>query len=105
MQGTVARAPLRPMTTPDPDVQGVAFTLEGVDELTFTRILRDVLRDPVFARPLQVQAQEPRPDRSARPTLAFHPQDREQAMNATQRLKTILLRFGVQVDSIHVPGA
>ncbi|GGR94480.1 hypothetical protein [Deinococcus sedimenti] len=93
------------MTIPDPDVQGIAFTLEGVDELTFARILRDVLSDPVFARPLQVQAQEPRPDRSARLTLVFHVEHRELAVSAMQRLKTVLLRFGVQVDSVHVPGA
>ena len=26
------------------------------------------------------------------------------AVGATQRLKTVLLRYGVQVDSVHVPG-
>ncbi|WP_155299081.1 hypothetical protein [Deinococcus kurensis] len=88
----------------EPDVQGVAFTLEGVEELTFTQILRDVMRDPAFARPLQVQAQEPRPGHSARLTLVFRPADRERAAQATQRLKTVLLRFGIQVDTVHVPG-
>ncbi|GGK97709.1 hypothetical protein [Deinococcus radiotolerans] len=92
------------MTADDQDVQGVAFTLDGVDDLTFTRILRDVLRDPIFARPLQVQAQEPRAGQPARLIVAFRPEDRERAISATQRLKTVLLRFGVQVDSIHVPG-
>ncbi|MDB5044796.1 MAG: hypothetical protein JWQ08_846 [Deinococcus sp.] len=83
---------------------GIAFALAGVDELTFTRILRDVMHDPAFRRPLQVQAQEPRPGHSARLTLAFLPADREQAVIAMQRLKTLLLRYGVQVDSIVVPG-
>ncbi|MFC5849899.1 hypothetical protein [Deinococcus petrolearius] len=89
------------MTSPR---QGIAFTLDGVDELTFTRILRDVMRDAAFARPLQVQAQEPRPGVSARLTLAFWPGDRAAAVNAMQRLKTVLLRYGVQIDSVHVPG-
>ena len=84
--------------------QGIAFTLDGVDELTFTRILRDVMRDAAFARPLQVQAQEPRPGVSARLTLAFLPGDRAAAVSAMQRLKTVLLRYGVQIDSVHVPG-
>ena len=89
------------MTSPR---QGIAFTLDGVDELTFTRILRDVMTDAAFARPLQVQAQEPRPGSSARLTLAFLPQDRDAAVQAMQRLKTVLLRYGVQIDSVHVPG-
>ncbi len=84
--------------------QGIAFTLEGVDELTFTRILRDVLHDAAFARPLQVQAQEPRPGAPARLTLVFRPGDRTRAVAAMQRLKTLLLRHGVQVDSVWVPG-
>ncbi|ABF44497.1 MULTISPECIES: hypothetical protein [Deinococcus] len=92
--------PVPPSAAP----QGFAFTLEGVDELTFTRILRDILRDAVFARPLQVQAQEPRPGVPARLTLVFRPQDRTRAVQAMQRLKTVLLRYGVQVDSVWVPG-
>lgn len=84
--------------------QGIAFTLDGVDELTFARILRDVMTDTAFARPLQVQAQEPRPGHSARLTLAFLPGDRAAAVQAMQRLKTVLLRYGVQIDSVHVPG-
>ncbi|UQN07358.1 hypothetical protein [Deinococcus sp. QL22] len=88
---------------PEPRL-GIAFTLAGVDELTFTRILRDLMHDPAFRRPLQVQAEEPRPGHSARLTLAFFPADRELALNAMQRLKTLLLRYGVQVDSIVVPG-
>ena len=63
---------------------------------------------PGRGRPLQVQAQEPRSgpggSHSARLTLAFLPEDRELAVNAMQRLKTLLLRYGVQVDSIVVPG-
>lgn len=84
--------------------QGIAFTLDGVDELTFTRILRDVLHDPAFRRPLQIQAQEPRPDHPARLTVVFTPEDRARALAAMQRLKTLLLRHGVQVDSVRVPG-
>ena len=84
--------------------QGIVFTLDGVDDLTFTRILRDLLQDAVFSKPLQVQAQEPRAGAPATLTLAFHPGGREQARAAMQQLKTILLRYGVQVDSIHVPG-
>lgn len=85
--------------------QGIAFTLDGVDELTFARILRDVLHDAAFARPLQVQAQEPRPGFPARLTLVFAPHQRTLAVGAMQRLKTLLLRHGVQVDSVHVPEA
>lgn len=84
--------------------QGIAFTLDGVDELTFARILRDVLGDAAFARPLQVQAQEPRPGAAARLTLVFWPHDRTRAVAAMQRLKTVLLRYGVQVDAVGVPG-
>lgn len=86
-------------------MQGIAFTLDGVDELTFARILRDVMSEAAFGRPLQIQAQEPRPGTSARLTVAFRQQDRTRAVAATQRLKTLLLRHGVQVDSVHVPGA
>jgi hypothetical protein len=92
-----------PSSPPDERL-GIAFALAGVDELTFTRILRDLMHDPAFRRPLQVQAQEPRPGHTARLTLAFLPRDRELAVNAMQRLKTLLLRYGVQVDSIVVPG-
>ena len=83
---------------------GIVFTLAGVDELTFTRILRDLMHDPAFRRPLQVQAQEPRPGAAARLTLVFHPADQALAAAATQRLKTRLLRHEVQVDDVIVPG-
>ena len=86
------------------DVQGIAFTLDGVDELTFARILRDVMAEAVFGKPLQIQAQEPRPGASARLTLAFRRQDRTRAVAAMQRLKTLLLRHGVQVDSVRGPS-
>ncbi|QFP76344.1 hypothetical protein [Deinococcus sp. AJ005] len=86
------------------DVQGIVFTLDGVDELTFARILRDVMGEATFGRPLQIQAQEPRPGLSARLTVAFRRQDRTRAVTAMQRLKTLLLRYGVQVDSVRVPG-
>ncbi|MDR6220681.1 hypothetical protein [Deinococcus soli (ex Cha et al. 2016)] len=89
----------------DPDVQGIAFTLEGVDDPTFTQILRDLRTDPAFARPLQVQAQPPQPGYSARLTLVFRLADRELAVGAMQRLKTVLLRYGVQVDTVRIPGS
>ncbi|WP_027460440.1 hypothetical protein [Deinococcus murrayi] len=93
-----------PGPTPDGPVQGIAFTLAGVDELTFARILRDVTRDPAFARPLALEAREPRPGQDARLTLVFAPGERTRAVAAMQRLKTVLLRYGVQVDSVRVPG-
>ncbi|WP_102127625.1 hypothetical protein [Deinococcus planocerae] len=93
------------MTDAPPDApQGIAFTLDGVDEITFARILRDVMRDDAFRRPLQIQAQEPRPGSPARLTLVFRPDERTRAVEAMQRLKTVLLRHGVQVDSVRVPG-
>ncbi|GAA0504257.1 hypothetical protein [Deinococcus depolymerans] len=88
----------------EPAPLGIAFTLSGVDELTFTRVLRDLMHDPAFRRPLQVQAQEPRPGVAARLTLVFRPADRELALGAAQRLKTLLLRYDVQVDDVVVPG-
>ncbi|WP_412028624.1 hypothetical protein [Deinococcus yunweiensis] len=84
--------------------QGIAFTLDGVDDLGFARILNDVMHDAAFGRPLQIQAQEPRAGHVARLTVVFRPEHRPAAVDAMQRLKTILLRHGVQVDSIHVPG-
>ncbi|THF87992.1 hypothetical protein E7T09_01855 [Deinococcus sp. KSM4-11] len=93
------------MSSPDSGApQGIAFTLDGVDELGFARILNDVMHDAAFGRPLQVQAQEPRAGQAARLTLVFRPEHRTAAVDAMQRLKTILLRHSVQVDSIHVPG-
>ncbi|PTA68332.1 hypothetical protein [Deinococcus arcticus] len=83
---------------------GISFVLEGLDELGFMQVLRDVLRDPAFRRPLQVQVQEPRAGAPGRLTLAFAPPDRTLAVAATQRLKTLLLRHGVQVDRVWVPG-
>jgi len=80
--------------------QGIAFALEGVDEVTFMRILRDVMRDATFAKPLQVQALPPRGLEAARLTLAFQEDDRTRAVAAMQRLKTILLRYGIQIDSV-----
>lgn len=91
-----------PPSSPAP--QGIAFSLEGVDELTFARILNDLMHDAAFGRPLQVQAQEPRPGQAARLTLVFGDGQRALALNAMQRLKTLLLRHGVQVDSVRVPG-
>ena len=84
--------------------QGIAFTLDGVDELVFARILNDVMHDETFRKPLQVQAREPRSGQPGALTLVFHPEARSQAIAAMQRLKTILLRYDVQVDSVVVPG-
>ncbi|AFZ66602.1 hypothetical protein [Deinococcus peraridilitoris] len=82
------------------DKQGIRFAIDGVDELTFFKVLRDVVQDPLFAKPLQVLAQAPKGEAPGRVTIAFDQQDRTQAVNATQRLKTIMLRYGVQVDSV-----
>ncbi len=108
---------------PPPAPDGIRFALEGIDEITFARVLRDLMKDPAFARPLQVQAEPPRPQRSrlqpsehvtgaapgraaltrAALTLVFGPEDRQAALSAMQRLKTILLRYGVQIDSVWTP--
>ena len=80
--------------------QGISFTLEGVDELTYMKVLRDVTRDATFSKPLQIQAHPPAPGDDGRITIAFEPQDRDRAFAATQRLKTIILRYGVQIDSV-----
>lgn len=87
------------MTASEPP-QGIAFTLDGIDDLTFAQILRDLLHDDAFKKPLQVQAQEPRGEVPGRLTLVFTPAERARAVTAMQRLKTILLRYGVQVDSV-----
>lgn len=96
------------MTTPP---SGIRFALEGIDEITFHKVLRDLMKDPAFARPLQVQAQPPRPVLNGQPaetaslTLVFAPGDQGLAVAAMQRLKTIMLRYGVQIDSIWTPGS
>ncbi len=105
------------MTAPSaPD--GIRFALEGIDEITFAKVLRDLMKDPAFARPLQVQAEPPRPQlpslqpsgnvtgaalSGAALTLVFSPENQDAALSAMQRLKTILLRYGVQIDSIWTP--
>lgn len=91
------------MSPPASARQGIVFTLDGLDELDFARVLRDLMHDDAFKKPLQVQAEEPRAGGSARLTLAFYPEHRIAAIHAMQRLKTILLRYGVQVDSVVVP--
>ncbi|WP_424951553.1 hypothetical protein [Deinococcus sp.] len=88
---------------------GIRFALEGIDEITFHKVLRDLMKDPAFARPLQVQAQPPRPlsadpEDAASLTLVFGPEDRELAVAAMQRLKTIMLRYGVQIDTVWTPS-
>ncbi len=87
-----------------PEYLGVQFTLPDLGALEFIRVLRDLMQDPAFARPLKVQAVEPRPGVAGQLTLAFLPADRERAGKAAQRLKTILLRYGAQVDQIRLPG-
>ncbi|MBB6098990.1 hypothetical protein HNR42_002425 [Deinobacterium chartae] len=86
------------------DKQGITFALEGVDEPTFFQVLRDLTHDSTFARPLQLLVEPPRQGTPGRITLAFERADRERALGAMQRFKTILLRFGVQVDSIRTPS-
>lgn len=83
--------------------QGIVFALEGLGELDFVRVLRDVTADAAFRRPLQIRVEEPRSGQPGRLTLAFAPADRALAVAATQRLKTILLRYGVQVDTVRIP--
>ena len=68
------------MTAPSaPD--GIRFALEGIDEITFAKVLRDLMKDPAFARPLQVQAQLPtlKPAAAGTLTLVFAPEDRSRA--------------------------
>ena len=95
------------MTSPSAP-SGIRFALEGIDEITFHKVLRDLMKDPAFAKPLQVQAQPPRPasgdvEETAPLTLVFAPEHRDLAVSAMQRLKTIMLRYGVQIDSIWTP--
>ena len=87
---------------------GIQFTLQDMNELNFAKVLNDVMHDHAFAKPLQVQVTEPRPDgqggfTDGQLTLAFLETDRERAAAAMQRLKTILLRYGAQVDHIRMP--
>ena len=83
--------------------QGLAFTLGGVDELTFFKILGDVTRDPTFAKPLQLLVRAPTDGQPGQLTIAFEQQDQAAALRAMQRLKTVLLRYAVQVDSVSPP--
>lgn len=92
-----------PLSSAPLEVLGVQFTLEGMDNLTFTRVIRDLMQDQAFRRPLQVQAVEPRLGVDGQLTLAFLPSDTDKATQAVQRLKTILLRYGAQVDHIRMP--
>ena len=100
------------MTGPEQESEwlGIQFVLPGLSELDFARVLRDVMQDAAFARPLRVRATEPRPGADGQAgtdgqlTLAFVEADRERALAAMQRLKTILLRYGSQVDAVRVPG-
>jgi hypothetical protein len=84
---------------------GIRFALEGVDEITFHKVLRDLMKDPAFARPLQVLAQPPTPggDTVGTLTLVFGTPQKQLALAAMQRLKTIMLRYGVQIDSVWTP--
>lgn len=87
------------------DPSGIRFALEGIDEITFHKVLRDLMKDAAFARPLQILAQPPTPsgDTIGTLTLVFGPAERELAVTAMQRLKTIMLRYEVQIDSVWTP--
>ena len=91
------------------DPSGIRFALEGIDEITFHKVLRDLMKDAAFARPLQILAQPPTQpptpggDTVGTLTLVFGPEERELAVTAMQRLKTIMLRYGVQIDSVWTP--
>ncbi len=87
-----------------PEPLGVRFVLEGVDEITFVRILNALMHDASFAKPLQVQIQAPHHGEPGVLTIAFHEDLRSRAMLAVQRLKGIMLDHGVQIDSFGVPG-
>lgn len=98
-----------PAPPQEPQLLGIQFTLQGMDEINFAKVLSDIMHDHAFARPLQVQVVEPRPDgqggfMDGQLTLAFFESDRDRAAAAMQRLKTILLRYGAQVDHIRMPG-
>lgn len=84
--------------------EGFSFVLEGVDNLTFVRVLAALTRDPAFGKPLQLQVQEPRDVQPGRVTIAFWPGGRTRAVAAMQRFKTVLLDHGVQIDSVRLPG-
>lgn len=88
------------MTSP---LQGIRVVLQGMDELAFARLLADVTAEAAFARPLQLRLQEPRGGQPGVLTLAFAPEDRARAAAAAQRLKTLMLRHGAQVDDVIVP--
>jgi hypothetical protein len=97
------------MTSP-PVPSGIRFALEGIDEITFYKVLRDLMKDPAFAAPLQVLAQPPKPPAAvstpsepASLTLVFGTAEHPLAVAAMQRLKTIMLRYDVQIDSVWTP--
>ena len=93
--------PLPPQAQPK---EGIVFSLAGLGELEFVQVLHDLTTDRAFRRPLQIQVQEPRGGQPGQLVLAFSPADRPLAVQAMQRLKTILLRHGVQVDDVLFPG-
>lgn len=90
----------QPETSAEAARMGVAFTLEGVDEITFVKILNDIMHEDVFKRPLSVQASEPQEGSPAALLLTFPPAHEEQGNQAVQRLKTVLLRYNIQIDSV-----
>lgn len=85
--------------------QGIRVVIDGIDELAFVRLLADATADPAFARPLQLQVSEPRAGQPGVITLAFEAGHRQAAIHAVQRLKTLMLRHGAQVDDVVVPGS
>lgn len=88
----------------EPRRLGIAFTIEGVDEMTFVKILNDLMHEDVFKKPLKVQASEPREGQAAGLLLTFPPDHKEIGHQAVQRLKTLLLRYGIQIDSVEQQG-
>lgn len=78
---------------------GICFTLEDISAPDFQALLTDIRAKRAFAPPLSIQV---RPGAIAQLTIAFAPTERARAVAAAQRLKTLMLRYGVQVDNIRV---
>lgn len=78
---------------------GICFTLEDISAPDFQALLTDIRAERAFAPPLSIQV---RPGAIAQLTIAFAPTERARAVAAAQRLKTLMLRYGVQVDNIRV---
>lgn len=88
---------------PPPPLQGIMFTLEGASPAQFEALLADLKADAAFARPLQIQVRAPQGAAAGQLTIAFAPAGRDRAVSAMQRLKTLMLRHGLQVDDVRLP--